>query len=67
MMRRYFIAQALRRGCLAVDIQLRFIERHRSAGERFEYSDDGHWNEVGYALAMEAVKEIRIFRDQFGL
>ena len=66
-MRRYFIAHAAPHGYTVIDMQPRFIEHYRATGERFEYPDDGHWNETGHAVAAEAVKKSRVFRDRFGL
>lgn len=66
-MRRYFIAHAVPRGYTVIDMQPLFIERYRATGERFEYPDDGHWNEAGHAMVAEAVKKTRVFRDRFGL
>lgn len=65
-MRRYLIAQAAQRGYVVIDMQPRFIERHRATGERFEYPDDGHWNEAGHAMAAEAIKATRPFQKLFG-
>lgn len=66
-MRSYLIAQAQKIGYVMFDMQPRFIERYRATGEQFEYADDGHWNETGHAMAAEAVREIRVFRELFDL
>lgn len=67
LMRRYFITQAIQRKYSVIDMQPRFIQRHRVTGERFEYQDDGHWNEIGHAMEAEAVGETRAFQELFGL
>lgn len=47
--------------------QPRLIARHKATGEKFEYPDDGHWNEAGHFVVAEAVRETRTFREPFGL
>lgn len=66
VMRRYFIAQAVQRGYTVIDMQPRFIERHKATGERFEFIDNAHWNETGHATVAKAVGETRPFQEPFG-
>jgi lysophospholipase L1-like esterase len=66
-MRVYLLARAQKLGYVVIDMQPRFIERHRATGERFEYPDDGHWNAAGHAMAAEAIKATRPFQELFGL
>ena len=55
LMRRYFIAEARRRGFEAIDLDPAFFARHRQTGARFEYPNDGHWNSAGHEVAADAI------------
>ena len=61
VMRQYFLAQAERNGYEAVDMQPRFIFRHRRDGSRFEFPVDGHWNGLGHREAADAIASSRLF------
>lgn len=65
-MRKYFIAQATRRGFVLTDLQPLFIERHRRDGSVFEFPTDGHWNGLGHEVVAEAVAADRVYCQLFG-
>jgi hypothetical protein len=54
-MRQYFLEQAKRNGYEAIDMQPRFISRHRRDGSRFEFALDAHWNGLGHEEAAVAI------------
>ena len=49
--------RALQAGYAVVDMQTVFAPHYARLGERFEFSDDGHWNALAHRLAAEAVTE----------
>jgi hypothetical protein len=66
LMRNYLRDSATRRGFEVLDLQPRFIERHRRDGAVFEFPTDGHWNAIGHAEAAAAIRASRVFRNVFG-
>jgi hypothetical protein len=60
LMRHYFLEQAERNGYEAIDMQPRFIVRHRRDGSRFEFPVDAHWNELGHHEAADAIVSSRL-------
>jgi hypothetical protein len=60
-MRQYFLEQAERNGYEAIDMQPRFVLRHRRDGSRFEFAIDAHWNGVGHEEAANAIASSRMF------
>jgi len=65
-MRLYFMAKAGSLGYQVLDLQPRFIERHRADGALFEFPTDAHWNSTGHEVAAEAVKSSAVFSALFG-
>lgn len=61
-MRRYFLDQAGRNGYEVLDMQPRFLARHRQDGVRFEFPTDGHWSAFGHGEAAEAVASSKVFQ-----
>jgi hypothetical protein len=61
LMRQYFLEQAKSNGYEAIDMQPRFISRHRRDGSRFEFALDGHWNGLGHEEAADAIALSRTF------
>ncbi len=55
LMRRYFLEQSHKNGYEAIDMQPRFISRHRRDGSRFEFALDAHWNGLGHEEAADAI------------
>lgn len=55
LMRQYFLEAARRNGYEAIDLEPRFMARHRRDGARFEFAIDGHWNGLGHQEAAEAI------------
>jgi len=61
LMRQYFLEQAKRNGYEAIDMQPRFISRHRRDGSRFEFALDAHWNGLGHEEVADAITSSRMF------
>lgn len=57
LMRRAFSSKAESLGYEVIDLDPRFFEHYAAHGQRFEYPQDGHWNEIGHAVAAKAVLE----------
>lgn len=55
VMRRYFMAQADRRGFETADLQPAMAERYRMRREPFESAQDFHWNALGHEVCFDAV------------
>src|SRR5437867_300289 len=55
LMRQYFLVAAERNGYEAIDMEPRFISRHRQDGSRFEFAIDGHSNGLGHQEAAEVI------------
>ena len=55
LMRRAFRSRAESLGYEVIDLDPFFFKHYATYGQRFEYPHDGHWNELGHALAAEAV------------
>ena len=64
-MRRYFIANARRRGYETIDMQPIFIAHHREHRQRFEWPQDGHWNALGHELCRDAVARSALLSKTF--
>lgn len=62
LMRRYFLEAAKRNGYEAIDMEPRFIARHRRDDARFEFAIDGHWNGLGHQEAAEAIASSHIVK-----
>jgi hypothetical protein len=65
-MRRELASRARARGYEVIDLQPRFVERWRAEGRRFDVAGDGHWNELGHALAAEAIAASTVWRRSVG-
>jgi hypothetical protein len=50
VMRAYFIKQARAQGFEVLDLRPAMIAQFDRTGERFEFSDDNHWNAAGHQL-----------------
>ena len=55
VMRRYFIANAGRKGYEVIDMQPVFLEHYGQHGRKFEWPQDAHWNAAGHERCFEAV------------
>ena len=60
LMRRAFMEKAAAHGHEVIDLDTRFIPRHARTGERFDFSDDNHWNGLGHGVAAEAVLDSKL-------
>lgn len=65
LMREYFIKAAESKGYEIIDMQPAFIYRHKTAGIRFEFPTDGHWNEAGHNLVAEKIKHSIVYSSLF--
>ena len=59
LMRRAFRSRAESLGYEVIDLDPFFFKHYATYGQRFEYPHDGHWNELGHALAAEAVLGVK--------
>ena len=67
-MRRFFLAEAARRGYRTVDMDENFHPAARdNPSLRFEWPMDGHWNGLAHGLAAEAVVRSGAFPELFPL
>ena len=64
-MRRYFIANARRRGYETIDMQPLFIAHHREHRRRFDWPHDAHWNALGHELCRDAVARSALLSKTF--
>jgi hypothetical protein len=64
-MREYLAEQAAAQGFEVLDMQPRFIARHKKDGVRFEFPTDQHWNGEGHGEAAKAVRESKMFARLF--
>jgi len=55
LMRQYFVEQVHANEYDVIDMQPRFISRHRRDGSRFEFTHDAHWNGLGHQEAADAI------------
>ena len=65
VMRRYFLANAGRKGYETIDLQPRFIAHYREHGQRFEWPRDRHWNALGHERCFEAVASSKMLATVF--
>ena len=55
--RDYFIKQARKDGYTVIDMEPIFREHYRKNQQRFEFSNDGHWNSLGHFIVSEQIVE----------
>jgi hypothetical protein len=60
LMRRAFMEKAAAHGYEVIDLDTRFIPRHAATQERYDFSDDNHWNGLGHGVAAEAVLDSKL-------
>lgn len=60
-MRRYFQRQAKSHGYEVIDMQPVFIKNYALTHSRFEFVNDGHWNEEGHMLVANAIQKSGVF------
>ena len=65
VMRRYFLANADRRGYETLDLQPRFIAHYRKHRRRFEWPQDNHWNALGHERCFDAVRSSKLLSEAF--
>ena len=65
VLRRYFLANAERRGYETLDLQPRFIAHWRKHRQRFEWPQDAHWNALGHERCFEAVRSSKMLSAAF--
>lgn len=65
VMRRYFLANARRKGYETIDMQPVFIAHYQAHRQRFEWSFDGHWNALGHERCFDAVAHSELLSEQF--
>lgn len=62
VMRQYFLERVQANEYAVIDMQPRFISRHRRDGSRFEFTHDAHWNGLGHREAADAVGASRLLQ-----
>ena len=65
VLRRYFLANAARRGYETLDLQPRFIAHYRKHRQRFEWPQDFHWNALGHERCFDAVRSSKLLSEAF--
>ena len=63
--RRYFLANAGRRGYEIRDLHPRMRAHWRKHRQRFEWPQDGHWNALGHEQCFAAVRSSELLSDAF--
>jgi hypothetical protein len=66
LVRKAFRSKAESLGYEIIDLDPRFFEHFAAHEQRFEYPHDGHWNEIGHAVAAEAVLSSRLISRLIG-
>jgi hypothetical protein len=61
VMRTRFITIARELGYEVVDLHSRFAEHFTQHRRRFEFATDGHWNDLGHAVAAQAIQASDLF------
>jgi len=64
-MRNSFIGRAKQQGYEVVDMHEAFRRNYGQKGERFEFSNDNHWNSVGHEVAAVEVMRSALFHRLF--
>lgn len=62
LMRQYFAEVAEAQNYDVIDMQPVFIEEHAASNRRFEFPNNGHWNELGHAMAAREIGESARFK-----
>ena len=65
VLRRYFLANADRRGYETLDMQPRFAAHYQQHGRRFEWPQDYHWNALGHERCFDAVRSSKLLSEAF--
>ena len=65
VMRRYFLANARRKGYETIDMQPAFLAHYREHRQRFEWPQDAHWNALGHERCFDAVAHSELLAEQF--
>lgn len=66
-MRTYFIWKAERLGYEVIDMHPVFQNDYLKKGEKFEYSIDFHWNELGHCLVAQEIANSKTFKKTFNV
>ena len=64
-MRRYFMANARRRGHETIDLEPAFVAHYRTNQARFDWPNDGHWNALGHEVCFEALVRSELVSREF--
>jgi hypothetical protein len=59
-MRTAFRSKASSLGYEVIDLDADFFQHYAAHAQRFEYPHDGHWNEIGHAVAAKAILESKL-------
>ena len=58
VIRQYLMERARSQGFIVVDLRPAMINQFKLAGERFEFSDDNHWNANGHRLMAQELYQV---------
>lgn len=64
-MREFFIDRAQEFGSPVIDMQPIFIQDFKVKQKRFEFVNDGHWNELAHQMAADAASKEELFQSLF--
>jgi len=62
-MREYFIKQSVDKGFNVIDMQSVFINNYNSNKAKFEYVNDGHWNDLAHELVFKEIYNHKVLKD----
>ena len=62
----YFIENATKYGYETINMHHVFLEDYQKHGERFEFRNDAHWNELGHFLVAREIAQSNLFLSVFG-
>jgi len=60
----YFIYRAKLAGYNVIDMQPVFTKHFNQHGKRFEYENDGHWNDLAHNLVAQQIINSKLLRDE---
>jgi len=65
LMRNYFMKRATALGYQVIDMQSVFAMHYPRHNNRFEFTNDDHWNELGHKLVADEIEKSATFRNVF--
>ena len=62
-MRQHFLTRAEYLGYNYIDLHPLFKGHYQEYGDKFEFSDDGHWNKLGHKVVSDAIKKSSFWKE----